>query len=424
MCPHNSGLENVFMNLIQQIPLLHERRILLGVTGSIAVYKAADLASKLTQAGAFVDVILSDAAQEFISPITFQSVTGRQVYTDVELWASEGHILHVGLAENADLFIIAPVTANTIGKLAHGLADSLLTVTALAANCPLLVAPAMDTHMYENPAMQDNLAMLRERGVVIVGPAEGRMASGMVGKGRLVETWELIGHIRREFGRKGPLAGLRFVVTAGGTQEPIDAVRSITNRSSGKQGFALAQAALDRGADVILVTGPSHLHTPVGAKRIDVRTASEMKDEVLNEVEGVDVLLMAAAVADFRAAQTSTGKIKRREGVPQLKLEPTEDILELVADKRRTSGLPRLLVGFAAESQDLVANARAKLQEKDLTLIVANDITALDAGFEVDTNQVTLIDTEGGVQELPLMTKVEVAESVLQRVLQLLETLE
>jgi phosphopantothenoylcysteine decarboxylase/phosphopantothenate--cysteine ligase len=278
--------------------------------------------------------------------------------------------------------------------------------------------------MYENPAVQDNLAMLRERGVVIVGPAEGRMASGIIGKGRLVETWELIGHIRREFGRKGPLAGLSFVVTAGGTQEPIDTVRSITNRSSGKQGFALAQAALDRGADVILVTGPSHLETPVGAKRKDVRTATEMKDEVLNEVENADVLLMAAAVADFRSVKTSTGKIKRREGIPQLELEPTEDILELVADKRRKSGLPRLVVGFAAESQDLVANARAKLQEKDLTLIVANDITALNAGFEVDTNQVTLIDTEGGVQELPLMTKVEVAESVLQRVLQLLETLE
>ncbi len=411
------------MNLIQKIPLLHERRILLGVTGSIAAYKAADLASKLTQAGAFVDVILSEAAQEFISPITFQSVTGRNVYTDVELWESEGHILHVGLAENADLFMIAPVTANTIGKLAHGLADSLLTVTALAVSCPLIIAPAMDAHMFENPAVQDNLVVLRERGVVVIEPAEGRMASGMIGKGRLVETWELIGHIRREFGRKGPLAGLRFVVTAGGTQEPIDAVRSITNRSSGKQGFALAQAALDRGADVVLITGPSHLQTPVGVKRIDVRTTSDMRDAVLNELDTTDVLLMAAAVADFRSTQTATEKIKRRKGIPKLQLEPTDDILELVANKRREKGWPRLVVGFAAESEDLIANARSKLAEKDLTLIVANDITALDAGFEVDTNQVTLIDAEGGVQELPLMTKVEVAESVLQRVLQLLETL-
>jgi len=411
------------MNLIHKIPLLHERRILLGVTGSIAAYKAADLASKLTQAGALVDVILSDAAQKFILPITFQSVTGRPVYTDVDLWESEGHILHVGLAGDADLFMIAPITANTIGKLAHGLADSLLTVTALAVNCPLILAPAMDAHMYANPAVRDNLALLRERGVVVVEPAEGRMASGLIGKGRLLETWELIGHIRREFGRKGPLAGLRFIVTAGGTQEPIDAVRTITNRSSGKQGFALSQAALDRGADVVLVTGPSHLQTPIGAKRIDVRTASEMQVAVLKELHQTDVLLMAAAVADFRTAQTTPEKIKRRKGIPQIQLEPTDDILELVASSRRENGWPRLVVGFAAESEDLVANARAKLVEKNLALIVANDITSLDAGFEVDTNQVTLIDAEGGVQELPLMTKVEVAESVLQRVLQLLETL-
>jgi phosphopantothenoylcysteine decarboxylase/phosphopantothenate--cysteine ligase len=416
-------MENFTMNLIQKIPLLHERRILLGVTGSIAAYKAAGLASKLTQAGAFVDVILSQAAQKFVSPITFQSVTGRMVYTDVDLWESEGHILHIGLAESADLFMIAPATANTIGKLAHGIADSLLTVTALAVQCPLILVPAMDTHMFENPIVQDNLAILRRRGAVVVDPAEGRMASGLIGKGRLVETWELIGHIRKEFGKNGPLAGLRFVVTAGGTQEPIDAVRAITNRSSGKQGFALAQVALDRGADVVLITGPSYLQTPIGAGRIDVRTTSEMKDAVLNEVEKADVLLMAAAVADFRVTQASPEKIKRRKGIPKIQLEPTDDILELVADNRRTAGWPRLMVGFAAESEDLVANARAKLEEKDLALIVANDITALNAGFDVDTNQVTLIDAEGGVQELPLMTKVEVAESVLQRVLQLLETL-
>jgi phosphopantothenoylcysteine decarboxylase/phosphopantothenate--cysteine ligase len=413
-------MENFNMNLIQKISLLHERRILLGVTGSIAAYKSADLASKLTQAGALVDVILSESAQKFIAPITFQSVTGRSVYTDVDLWESEGHVLHVGLAETADLYMIAPVTANTIGKLAHGLADSLLTVTALATTCPLIVAPAMDVHMFGNPAVQANLDILRQRGVIVIEPAEGRMASGQVGKGRLVETWELIGHIRREFGRKGPLAGHRFVVTAGGTQEPIDAVRTITNRSSGKQGFALAQAALDRGADVILITGPSHLHTPIGAKRIDVHTASEMRDAVLNEIEETDVLLMAAAVADFRAAQMSAEKIKRRKGVPQIKLEPTDDILELVAESRRTQGWPRLRVGFAAESEDLIDNARAKLVGKNLALIVANDITASDVGFDVDTNQVTLIDEEGGVQELPLMTKVEVAESVLQRILQLL----
>jgi len=408
------------MNLIEQIPLLHDRHILLGVTGSIAAYKAADLASKLTQAGALVDVILSDAVLEFISPLSFQSVTGRGVYTDADLWAAEGHVVHIGLAQNADLFIIAPVTANTIAKLAHGLADSLLTLAALAAKCPVIIAPAMDTHMYENPAVQANLNILRERGVYVVEPAEGRMASGLIGKGRLVETWELIGHIRKQLGRSGPLSGLCFVVTAGGTQEPIDAVRSITNRSSGKQGFALAQAALDRGAEVVLISGPSHLLTPIGAKRIDVCTAAEMRDAVLEEINKTDVLLMAAAVSDFRATQISTEKLKRREGVPQIQLEPTDDILALVAQKKKAKGWPRFMIGFAAESEDLISNARAKLVEKDLTLIVANDITTPDAGFDVDTNRVTMIDAEGGVQELPLMTKVEVAERIIHRVLQLL----
>lgn len=412
------------MDLSQQIPLLNERRILLGVTGSIAVYKAAGLASRLTQAGAHVDVILSEAAQRFVAPITFQSVTGRQVYTDEDMWAAEGHILHVGLAMTADLFIIAPATANTIAKLAYGQADSLLTVTALAINCPMLVAPAMDTNMYAHSVTQSNIEVLQERGVVIVGPAEGRMASGLIGRGRLVETTELVGYIRREFGRRGPLSGLKFIVTAGGTQEPIDAVRTLTNRSSGKQGFALAQAALDRGADVTLITAPSFLETPVGATRVDVRTALEMQQEVLNAVEGADVLLMAAAVSDFTPVEVSAEKIKRRKGIPEIQLEPTEDILRLVAEKRRSIGWPRLIVGFAAESEDLIVNARAKLEEKDLTLIVANDITAINAGFEVDTNQVTLIDSEGGIQELPLMTKTEVSQAVLQRVIQLLETVE
>jgi phosphopantothenoylcysteine decarboxylase/phosphopantothenate--cysteine ligase len=408
----------------QTIPLLQEHRILLGVTGSIAAYKAAGLASKLTQAGAFVDVILSDAAQEFVSTLTFQSVTGRKAYTDGDLWSSEAHVLHIGLAEAAELYILAPATANTIAKLAHGQADSLLTLTALAVNCPILLAPAMDAHMFEHLATQANLEILRQREVTIVGPAEGRMASGLVGKGRLIEIPELIGHVRRQLGKRGPLAGNTVVVTAGGTQEPIDSVRAITNRSSGKQGFALAQSALDRGANVILITAPTHLKAPVGANRIDVRTASEMRDAVLEAAPSADVLLMAAAVADFRPSTTLPTKIKRRKGLPQVKLEHTVDILQLVADLRRETGWPRLIVGFAAESEDLVANARAKLEEKELTLIVANDISSLNAGFDVDTNQVILIDSDGGVQELPLMTKVEVAEVIFQRVIQLLESLE
>lgn len=412
------------MTLPQTIPLLKGRRILLGVTGSIAAYKAADLASKLTQAGAQIDVLLSGAAQNFITALTFQSVTGRRAYTDEDLWSDEAHILHVGLAEYADLLVIAPATANTIAKIASGQADSLITITALAANCPIVIAPAMDANMYENPATRSNIETLLGRGVAIVGPTEGRMASGQIGLGRLVEPDALFGHIRFALGRHGPLEGLRVVVTAGGTQEPIDSVRTISNRSSGKQGYALAQAAIDRGAQVTLITGPSHLAPPVGAAVVNLKTAAEMQQAVLEHINETDVILMAAAVADFRPAQTRTEKLKRRNGVPEIILEPTEDILGLVAERHEKEGWPRLIVGFAAESENLVENARAKLEEKNLTLIVANDVSQPDAGFEVDTNRVTLIDSEGGVQELPLMSKVETSDVILQRVVQLLETLE
>jgi phosphopantothenoylcysteine decarboxylase/phosphopantothenate--cysteine ligase len=411
------------MKNFKTIPTLRGRRITLGVTGSIAAYKAADLASKLTQGGAEVDAILSEAACEFVSPLTFQSVTGRRAYTDADLWSNEAHVLHIGLGEASDLLVIAPATATTIAKLACGLADTLLTVTALAARGPMLVAPAMDAGMYEHPATQANLATLRGRGVTILGPVEGRMASGLVGMGRMIEPAELLGHIRLALGREGGLAGRKVVVTAGGTHESIDPVRVVANRSSGKQGFALAQAALDHGADVTLVAGPVALKAPVGAMRVDVETAAEMRDAVLGAVDGADVLLMAAAVADFRPAQAEEHKVKRRRGVPEVRLEPTEDILALVFEQRKAIGWPKITVGFAAESQDLVENARAKLDEKGLSLMVANDVTAPGAGFGVDTNRVTLLDSEGGVQELPLMTKVEVAEFVLQRVEEALKAL-
>lgn len=402
------------------IAVLKDRRILLGICGSIAAYKAADLASKLTQAGARVDVILTRAAERFISPITFQSVTGRKAYTDADLWGSDAHILHVGLAQEAEIFAIAPVTANTIAKLAGGHADSLLLVTALAIHCPLLIGPAMDVGMYEHSATQSNLAALEERGVIIVGPTTGRMASGLIGKGRMVEPPELLGHIRRVLGRGGALAGRKVVVTAGGTHEPIDPVRVIANRSSGKQGFALAQAALDRGADVTLISGPVHLESPIGAERVDVNTAAEMGESVLAAIEDADALVMAAAVADFRPSETPVEKIKRRKGTPKISLEPTDDILALVGARREEIGRPRVVVGFAAETQDLVANARAKLEEKVLALIIANDVTAPDAGFGVDTNRVVILDSEGGVQELPLMSKAEVSEVVMTRVTELL----
>ena len=390
------------------------------MTGSIAAYKAVDLASRLTQAGALVDVILTEAAQKFVSPLTFRSVTGRPAYTDADLWGQEAHILHVGLAEETELLVIAPATANTLAKLASGQADSLLTISTLTARCPLVLAPAMDTGMFEHPATQANLETLRQRGAYIAGPAEGRMASGLVGLGRMLEPAELLGHIRLALGRGGPLGGRKIVVTAGGTQEPIDPVRAIVNRSSGKQGFALAQAALDRGAAVQLVSGPTHLETPVGAERIEVTTAEEMRAAVLVAAAGADALLMAAAVADFRPSKAVPEKIKRGRGTPEVRFEPTVDILGEVMAQREKSGQPAVVVGFAAESQDLRTNARTKLQAKGLSLIVANDITDPNAGFAVDTNRVTLIDASGTLQELPLMSKAEVAEAVLQRVVRML----
>jgi len=399
---------------VSVIPVLSGKRILLGVSGSIAAYKAADLASRLTQAGARVDTILTAAASRFVAPLTFQSLTGRPALAD--LWSNEAHVLHVGLADGADLLVVAPATADILAKLAHGLADDLLTVTALAARCPLLVAPAMDAGMFEHPAVQANLATLRARGATVIGPAEGRMASGLEGPGRMLEPEEILGHVRLAAGRNGPLAGRRVVVTAGGTQEPIDPVRVLANRSSGKQGFAVAQAALDRGAAVTLVAAPCSLTTPVGASRIDVATAQEMADAVLESCAGADALVMAAAVADFRPARPAARKLKKDAGPPAVELERTTDILGVVTAARAR---PACIVGFAAETGDLLANARKKLRKKRLSLIVANDVTQPGGGFGSDTNRVTLIDA-AGAEELPLLSKAEVAGRILDRVQALL----
>jgi phosphopantothenoylcysteine decarboxylase/phosphopantothenate--cysteine ligase len=404
------------------IPILSGRRVLVGVCGSIAAYKAADLASKLTQAGAEVDVLLSPAGREFVSPLTFQSLTGRKAYTERDLWEDEAHVLHVGLAEAADLLVIAPATANTIAKIVSGQADTLISLAALAARCPILIAPAMDVGMYESQVTQENIEKLKGRGAHFAGPAEGRMASGLEGRGRFLEIRAIMGHIRQVLGFGGPLAGKKVVVTAGGTQEPLDPVRVLANRSSGKQGYALAQAAVDRGAQVVLVSGPTALDVPVGAERVDIETAAQLKEATLDAVQGASVLLMAAAVADYRPKQSQEQKIKRRKGEPQLELEPTDDVLGAVVEQKNKSNVPQVIVGFVAESQDLIENAQAKLREKSLDLVVANDITAEDAGFSVDTNRVTLIDANGEVEELPLMSKAEVAERVLERVGALLKT--
>ena len=395
------------------------KHILLGVTGSIAGYKSADIASKLAQAGAQVDVLITGAGEKFVTPLTFQSVTGRRAYTEQDLWGNEAHVLHVSFGKTADLLVIAPCTAHTLAKLAHGRADNLLTVTALAAECPLVIAPAMDGGMYYHQTTQENVAKLKASGAIIIGPAEGHLASGLTGKGRMVEPAEIIGHLRIVLGRNGILAGKKIVITAGGTQEAIDPVRVITNHSSGKQGYALAQAALDSGADVCLITAPTALTPPVGARVIKVTSVQEMLNAVL--AESADALIMAAAASDFRPVQTAQDKLKKRDGIPQIKLEAAPDILGTVAGSQLRKKRFQVVAGFAAESRDLLENASEKLESKKLDLIVANNISENDAGFAVETNRVTLLFANGVRENLPLMSKVEVAEKIIEHISKLLE---
>ncbi len=385
------------------------RRVVLGVTGSIASYKAADIASKLTQAGADVDVVLTDSAQQFVTPLTFRALTGRAVFTDMYDPRSSIAEEHVMLARTADALMIAPASATTIARLAHGMADNMVALTYLATTAPTIVAPAMDAQMWAHDAVQANVTMLRDRGVMVVGPAEGRLASGHIGLGRLVETDVLTGAVRMAIGAKGDLAGKRVVVSAGGTQEPLDPVRYIGNRSSGKMGIAIAEAARDRGARVTLVCGPIALGTPYGIDRIDVKTTADMADAVRSAVEGADALIMAAAPADFRPTVSSEQKIKRTGDVLSVDLIPNPDILASISGRF-------VKVGFAAETQHLRAYAAEKIAKKGLDFIVANDVTAPAAGFAHDTNQVTIIAANGASEDLPLMSKYEVGHRILDRV--------
>jgi len=389
--------------------MLRNKTIVLGITGSIAAYKAAEIASQLTQAGAKVNVIMTEEAIQFISPVTFRAITGRPVVTEMFDLASEFSIEHVSLAEAADIVIIAPATANIIAKLAVGIADDTLCCTVLATKAPVVIAPAMETSMYSNPVTQDNLSKLKARDFVIIAPAAGWLASGKEGLGRLADINDIIGGIRQVLGRRGNLASRHIVVTAGGTQEPIDPVRYINNRSSGKMGYALAEAARDRGAKVTLVTAPTSLPELVGINVIQVGTAQEMHQAVENVTPQADALIMAAAVADYRPKSTAKEKIKKGEAGLTLELECTPDILGTVKGNF-------IKVGFAAESSNMVENAREKLKQKGLDLIVANDITASDSGFGADTNRVTIIDRKGKIDSLPLLAKREVADKVLDRV--------
>ena len=393
--------------------MLRGKTIVLGVTGSIAAYKAAEIASQLTQRGAKVHVIMTEEAIQFISPVTFRALTGRPVVTEMFDLASEFSIEHVSLANTADMLVIAPITANVIAKLAAGIADDMLCCTVLATRGPVLIAPAMETNMYTNSVTQGNLSKLKARDFVVVGPTTGWLASGREGLGRLADVNDIIVAVDRVLGKGGDLAGRYIVVTAGGTQEPIDPVRYISNRSSGKMGHALAEAARDRGADVTLITGATFLPKPVGIDVIRVATAEEMRQAVQKAVPRADALIMAAAVADYRPINAAKGKIKKGRAGLTLELERTPDILGSVRGNF-------IKVGFAAESSNLVENAKKKVKQKRLDLIVANDITARDSGFGTDTNRVIIIDRKGKVDRLSLLAKREVAERVLDRVAVLL----
>ena len=395
---------------------LQGKRVVLGVTGSIACYKAVDLASKMTQLGAKIDVVMTDSAAKFVSPLTFRSITHRPVLTDLFDPVSDSGIYHISLAERADVVVIAPATANFIAKAAAGLADDALGAVALAANAPMLIAPAMDGHMYENPATQENLQKLRERNVYIAGPAFGRLASGISGSGRLIETPQLLGHVALVLGREGDLAGWKIVVSAGGTREAIDPVRFITNRSSGKMGYAVAEAARDRGAAVSLVAAPTGLLDPVGVAVTRVSSAHDMRRALMTECHDADVLVMAAAVSDWRPRTTALQKLKKAPSEHwSIDLIRTPDIIAEIDSAHLVK------IGFAAETECILSNARAKIQSKGLDLIAANDVTAESSGFEADTNQVTLIDRDGCVEELPILDKYEVGHRILDRALQLMK---
>ncbi len=385
--------------------------IALGVTGSIACYKAVDLASKLVQAGAAVDTLMTESACRFVTPLAFGSITHRPVITSLFEPNSELSINHVALAERADIVAVVPATANSLAKFAHGAADDPVSATVLATRARIVVAPAMDANMFDSPATQANLQTLRSRGFHIAGPASGRLASGLIGKGRLLETQDLLGCIRAALGKSGDLAGRKIVVTAGGTREAIDPVRMITNHSSGKMGYAVAEAARDRGGDAVLVTCPTALPDPFGVRVVRVGSALSMRDALYRECADADAVIMAAAVADWRAAEVAEQKVKKSSS--------NEWTIELVKNPDLIAGLSAeklVKVGFAAESEELIENARAKLLSKDMDMIVANDITAEDAGFSADDNRVVILDREGAADRLPLMPKYDVGVEILDRI--------
>ena len=390
------------------------RDLILGVTGSIAAYKAVYLLRELTRLGASVTVCLSEHAREFVGALTFRTLSGRPVLTDLFDPQSADAVEHVALAERAHAVIVAPATANLLAKAANGIADDFLTTLLLAARAPVLMVPAMDGGMWDHAAVAANVATLRRRGVAVLEPDTGALASGLSGTGRFPEIDEIVEALRRLLVPARDLAGERLLVTAGPTREPIDPVRYISNRSSGKMGYGLATAALRRGAEVILVSGPTVLTPPPGAVFVPVQTAEEMREAVLHHLERATIVIKAAAVADYRAKQTATAKIKGKRDLT-LELTPNADILAEVA-ARRTSAF---VVGFAAETHDVAANAREKLERKGIDLLVANDVSQQGIGFDAEDNEVLLLDRWGGARPLPRMPKSDVADAILSHVLAL-----
>ena len=399
--------------------MLKGKKIVLGVTGGIAVYKAVDLVSRLRKQGCEVRVVMTEHAQQFVTPLTFKEISGNQVA--VSMWSSnqEFNVEHITLANWADAFVVAPATANIIAKMAYGLADDLLSTTLLAAQAPIVVCPAMNTGMYENAATQENIAKLQGRGITVMPPAVGKLACGTSGAGRLPEPQEIVEFLNAFFAkREGDLRGLKVLVTAAGTREPIDPVRFVGNRSSGKMGYAVAQMAAERGAEVLLVSGPSALSIPANVKAIKVETTNEMLEACLESYDKVDIVIKAAAVADYRPRDVAEQKIKKK----------TDDALTVVMDKNpdilKTLGAKKthqVLVGFAAETQNLLENARDKVVKKNLDMIVANDVTAAGAGFNADTNIVKFLFANGEVRSLEQMPKVDVANCILDEALKIRE---
>ena len=397
--------------------LLQGKKIVLGVTGGIAVYKAVDLVSRLRKAGCEVRVVMTEHAQQFVTPLTFKEISGNAVATSMWNGNQEFNVEHIALANWADAFLVAPATANIIAKMAYGLADDLLSTTLLAAQAPIVVCPAMNTGMYQNPATQENIAKLQERGVTVMPPAVGHLACGTSGAGRLPEPQQIVEFMSAFFaGREGDLRGLRVLVTAAGTREPIDPVRYVGNRSSGKMGYAVAQMAAERGADVLLISGPSALAVPPNVRVVKVETTNEMLEACLAAYGDVDIVIKAAAVADYRPRDVADQKIKKKtDDALTVVMDKNPDILKALGAKKEQ----QVLVGFAAETQNLLANAREKVVKKNLDMIVANDVTAAGAGFNSDTNIVKFLFANGEVRELEQMPKVDVANKILDEAIRI-----